>query len=138
MNNLPPYCTYRARVAFHETDAARIVHFAQYLRYAELAETQALHGCGLLASLMEKGMGMPRVKLDVEYKSPLRFWEEYEVRAQLERIGESSLHWSFIISGEKSVAARVSWVTARLNAHGAKAVYSAEEKEILTLLIPSL
>ncbi len=133
---LPSYCTYRARVAFHETDAARIVHFAQYLRYAEVAETQALHGCGLLAQLMGQGMGMPRVKLDVEYKSPLRFWEEYEVCAQLDRIGESSLQWSFIISGEHAVAARITWVTARVDAHGAKASYTAEEKEILSLLTP--
>ncbi len=138
MKTLPTCCYYSSRVAFHETDAARIVHFAQYLRYAEIAETQILHDCGLLEALMAQGMVMPRVKVEVEYKSPLRFWEKYEVCAQLDRIGESSLQWSFTITGEKALAARVTWVTARLDARGAKAAYSAEERETLTQFIKEL
>ncbi len=135
MKVLPDYCYYRARVAFHETDAARIVHFAQYLRYAEIAETHALHGCGMLEPMIETSLGLPRVKLEAEYMRPLRFWEEYEVRAEILSIGASSLRWQFTLSGEQGVVAQLSWVTARVDAKGKKASYSEQERQLLSQLI---
>ncbi len=126
---------YRSRVAFHETDAAQIVHFSNYLRYAELAETHALQACGMLTDLRNNKMILPRVKVEAEYKASLKFWDIYEVSARISHIGRSSVHWQFDIMGEDAPVAHIKWVTARLNEKRVKAPYSDAEKEQLRRLM---
>ncbi len=123
---------YHGRVAFYETDAARIVHFSNFLRYAEMAETEALSSCGLLEGMMSQQMMLPRVQLEAEYRQPLRFLENYVVHVHVLRVGVSSVQWAFEITGAAGLAARLRWVTARLDAQGHKAAYSQEERAMLS------
>ncbi len=128
---------HHGRVAFYETDAARIVHFSNYLRYAEVAETEALSSCGLLEGMMAQQMMLPRVQLEVDYMQPLRFLEQYTVHAHVLRVGASSVQWGFEITGAAGLAARLRWVTARLDAQGRKAAYSQEERAMLSRFMPN-
>lgn len=127
----------RRRVAFHETDAAGIVHFANYFRYAEEAETAALHELGLLLWGVNEAYALPRVHVEADYACPLRFWQEVEVRACITRVGESSLSWCFEMRDAESqeLCARVSWVSARRDATGAKAPYSTKEQGLLARFV---
>ncbi len=126
---------YRSRVAFHETDGAEIVHFSNYLRYAEVAEIHALQACGLLPCLRKEKMVLPRVKVEAEYKASLKFWDIYEVSARITHIGQSSIHWQFDIMGEDAPVAHIKWITVRLNEAREKAPYTPEEKEQLNRLM---
>ncbi len=131
---MPAY-VHQGRVAFHETDAAGIVHFANFFRYAEEAETAALASLGLCPADTARH-AYPRVKAEATYTRPLRFHEAYEVHTSLAHIGESSLHWRFDICGEWGGAACVQLVSARRHIpDGSRAPYAPEEREALARLL---
>lgn len=126
----PPY---RTRVAFHHTDAAGIVHFANYFLYAEEAETTLLAALKLPGP--REGMQYPRISAGAEYLHPLHFGDELEVLARLQKLGRSSLHWLFTISGPEGTCARLHICTARRNSRGEAAPYTPEERARLAALI---
>ncbi len=126
---------HQGRVAFHETDAAGIVHFAQFFRYAEEAETYALDSLGLIGATSTAGMMIPRVHVEADYKKPLRFWELYTVHARITKLGGSSMHWQFDLMQGDTCCAVIRWVSARLDSRGQKADYSEQEREILSRLM---
>jgi len=139
-----PAFLHQGRVAFHETDAAGIVHFSNFLRLCEEAETHALASIGFLPS---DAFLYPRVHVEADYRRPLRFWETYRIRAALTRIGRTSLHWHFSVESEEGICATVSMVSARLHAHPdhaaashsstnqTAATFSQEEKNRLAALL---
>lgn len=69
------------RVAFSETDAAGIVHFAQFFRYMEDAEHALLRDLGLSVhrDIGDDVAGFPRVSASCDYKKPLRFEEVFTI-----------------------------------------------------------
>ncbi|MFN0103452.1 MAG: acyl-CoA thioesterase [Bryobacteraceae bacterium] len=69
--------TVRRRVEFSETDMVRIVHFSNYFRYIEFAETAFFRSLGI--SIVNCGVGWPRVHAEFDYKRPLRFEDEVEI-----------------------------------------------------------
>lgn len=74
--------TYRRRVTFPETDATGIVHFSNFFRYIEEAETSMWRAAGL--PLVSDGtVWWPRVHAAFDYKRPLRFEDEFDVRVQV-------------------------------------------------------
>lgn len=120
---------YRCRVAFHHTDAAGIVHFARYFLFAEEAETECLRRLGLPGP--REGMQYPRAAASAEYRSPLHFGDEVIVRTSLTRIGNSSLHWLFIIEGPEGPCAELRFISARRDKDGKAAPYTEAEKRLL-------
>ena len=112
------------------TDAAGIVHFANYFHMAEEAELYAMERMGVLGRLIKGEMQMPRVHVKADYMRPLKLWEEYSVRAKLEKVGNSSLHWSFDICCGDALCARLKWVCVRLDAQGVKSDFTREEREL--------
>lgn len=125
--------TYTRRIAFHETDAAGIVYYANYFCLAEEAETHALASLGHADSL--RSYGYPRVHTEADYHSPLRFFDTVQVQARITRIGASSLHWEFTISGPQGLAATVRSISARRQlSNGAAAPYSEAERAALERL----
>ncbi len=137
MTTMPPYL-HSGRVAFHETDAAGIVHFSNYFRYAEEAETAALASLGIFSADSLRRYAFPRVQVSARYSHPLHFHEAYEVRAWLTGIGNSSLQWRFDIAGANTLCACVEVTTSRRHgADGSAAPYSPQEKAALQhLLLP--
>jgi YbgC/YbaW family acyl-CoA thioester hydrolase len=67
----------RRRVEFVETDMMQIVHYSNFFRYAEAAETAFFRSIGL--SITKGEVGWPRVHAEFDYKAPLRFEDEVEV-----------------------------------------------------------
>lgn len=127
---------YRSRVAFHHTDAAGIVHFARYFLFAEEAETECLRSLGLPGP--REGMQYPRVAVKAEYHRPLHFGDDIVVQSTLTRIGNSSLHWNFLIIGPSGSCAELHFITARRDQDGNAAPYTEAEKQRLQPLCTSL
>ncbi len=134
---MPAYI-HQGHVAFHETDAAGIVHFSNYFRYAEEAETAALASLGIFNAESLRRYGFPRVSAGARYLRPLHFHERYSIRTALTHIGSSSLQWSFTLDGESGSCACLEIATARRHAaDGSAAPYSEQEKSALQQLLLS-
>ncbi len=127
---------HKGRVAFHETDAAGIVHFSNYFRYAEEAECAALASLELFSADTLRDYAFPRAQARAQYNNPLRAFEAYTVRAAITRIGNSSLTWLFDISGEGKTCATLSITSVRVCTEtGTPAPYFPHEKEALRALL---
>jgi len=105
--------SYRRRVHFHETDMAGVVHFSRQLAMIEEAEHAFFRERGLPCINAETGW--PRVRLEVDYRQPLRFGQEVEIRLQVGRISTSTLQWKFEICRDGQVATSGTMTTCHVN-----------------------
>lgn len=87
----------RRRVAFHETDAAGIVHFATYFVWMEQAEHALLHhlGIGVFMVLDGEQVSWPRVSAQCDFQNPLHFEDEFEIQVRVSHLGNASVRYRF-------------------------------------------
>jgi acyl-CoA thioester hydrolase len=88
---------YRRRVQFSETDLAGIAHFSAYFRFMEEAEHALWRAAGLSIGAAEKTGGWPRVSAAFDYKSPLRFEDEFDVIVSIAEMTRRSIRYGFTI-----------------------------------------
>jgi acyl-CoA thioester hydrolase len=91
-----PFVT-RKRVEFGDTDMAGIVHFSNFFRYMEVAETDFLHSKGMSVSWYVDGVkhGFPRVSASCDYKRPAKFEDVLDIEVSIEEIGRKSVKYRF-------------------------------------------
>jgi acyl-CoA thioester hydrolase len=91
-----PFHTTR-RVEFGDTDLAGIVHFANFFRYMEAAETAYLRSLGASVKLEWEGraIGFPRVAASCDYVQPAFFEDLLDIEVRIEKIGRRSVAYSF-------------------------------------------
>jgi acyl-CoA thioester hydrolase len=89
-----PFETFR-RVEFGDTDMAGIVHFANFFRYMEVAETDFLTSQGLSVSFQLNGqrVGFPRVSASCDYSRPARFGDTLRILVHVEKVGRRSVSY---------------------------------------------
>ena len=96
---------YRRRVEFAETDMAGIVHFSMIFRYMEEAEHALWRAAGLSIAPRNSDLGWPRVSAACEFRNPLRFEEEFEVRVRIAATKTRSIEYEFtIVRGDTVIA----------------------------------
>ena len=96
---------YRRRVQFAETDMAGIVHFSMIFRYMEEAEHALWREAGLSIAPRASDLGWPRVSAACEFRNPLRFEEEFEVRVRIAATKTRSIEYEFtILRGDTVIA----------------------------------
>lgn len=85
------------RVAFSETDAAGIVHFAHFFRYMEDAEHAMLRDLGLSVhrDIGDDVAGFPRVSASCDYKKPLRFEDVFTIDVHVEAKTDKAVTYGF-------------------------------------------
>lgn len=81
------------RVYYADTDALGIVYHANYLRYFELARTEALRqrGIELPSLLSEYGIQFAVVQADIKYHKPARLNDELNIQTEVSEIGSASV-----------------------------------------------
>jgi YbgC/YbaW family acyl-CoA thioester hydrolase len=94
-----PFHTTR-RVEFGDTDMVGIVHFANFFRYMEAAETAFLRSLGGSVKLEWEGraIGFPRVSASCDYQQPAFFEDVLDIYVRIERIGRKSVTYAFDFS----------------------------------------
>lgn len=106
-------------IPFGDVDSAGIVYYPRYAHYFHLAMerffAEALQrrypDC-----INEDHFGLPTVRLEVDYRRPLRYGDEAEIEVQLERAGGSSVIWRFrIIGAHGAVCTEARVVTVALD-----------------------
>lgn len=95
----------RRRVQFHETDAARIVHFTNYFRYMEEAEHAMWREAGLTIYEPQSELGWPRVSASFDYAQPLRFEDEFDVILRIAAMTARTIRYACeLVRGDTTVA----------------------------------
>jgi len=89
--------TITRRVEFSETDLAGIVHFSNFFRYMEAAEHAFFRSLGysIHTTQIQQPVGWPRVHASCDYKRPLRFEDEFEVRLLVREVREKTIRYEF-------------------------------------------
>jgi acyl-CoA thioester hydrolase len=88
------------RVEFSETDMVGIVHYSNFFRYMETAEHAFFRSLGfsIVRCQVDPPLGWPRVHAECDYKHPLRFEDEVEIRMLVSEKRSKSLTYQFRIS----------------------------------------
>ncbi len=89
----------RERVRWSDVDLMGIVYYGKYLRFIEAAETEFFRAIGFPYDLIagELGVWIARVHLECDYRAPARLDDEIVCRAELRKIGGSSMTFAFPI-----------------------------------------
>ena len=97
---MPVFTTTR-RVEFGDTDLAGIMHFSNFFRFMEVAETDFLHSRGLTVNwkTSEASFGFPRVSVSCDFQSPARFEDVLTIAVTVEKVGSKSVTYRFDFSG---------------------------------------
>ncbi|MBX9789973.1 MAG: acyl-CoA thioesterase [Pirellulales bacterium] len=109
-------------VQWHDTDAARIAHFAAYFRWMEEAEHEFLRHLGLsvLGHDEEGDISWPRVSVSCEYFAAVKFEDVLDIDVSVARLGDKSVTYTFAVSHAGRLVARMQLtaVCCRMSADG--------------------
>lgn len=90
---------YKRRVFYYETDKMGIMHHSNYIRIFEEARVDFLRQAGMPFEEIEaRGILMPVLGVACEFKRPLRFDEEFEVKMDITKFNGVSLHVNYLIT----------------------------------------
>lgn len=81
------------RVYYEDTDAAGIVYYANYLKFAERARTEMLRARGFDHTRLDSlaGLAFAVRSCSVDYRRPARLDDALEVHTRITRIGGATL-----------------------------------------------
>ncbi len=84
-------------VEFAETDMAGIMHFSNYFRWMEACESAFVRSLGLPLINFTPGevVGWPRVQATCDFRAPLRYGDEVEVRLFVKEIRTRAVVYVF-------------------------------------------
>ena len=91
---MPPEITVRRRIQWFDTDASTKYHNTAPLRLMEEAEAALLDQLGIIKEVYGR---MPRAHVSVDYRRPLRFWDETDVYLRVAKVGRTSITYEFAI-----------------------------------------
>ena len=109
---MPSELRQRRRVQFSETDAAGIVHFANYFRYFEDAEHALWREAGLSIHPEQSPIGWPRVSASCEYHRPLKFEQEFDVTVRIAEMTRRTIRYEGTITRDGQRVATGTWTIA--------------------------
>ena len=102
----------KRRVQFHETDAAGIVHYSCFFRYMEEAEHALWREAGLSIQPRGASVGWPRVHASFDFRSALRFEQEFEIWIRIEAMTRRSIRYGCTLTSGETVVATGTLVIA--------------------------
>jgi acyl-CoA thioester hydrolase len=87
------------RVRWADVDKMNVMYYGAYLRHTDAAEAEFFRALGFTYDTLnaEYGMWLARVQLDVRYRAPARLDDDLATRAELVKVGGSSIHLAFTI-----------------------------------------
>ncbi|HEU5347626.1 MAG TPA: thioesterase family protein [Ktedonobacterales bacterium] len=85
-----PSATVRIRVAFVDVDSSMRIHFTAMFRYMEVAEHELMRSLGLPYATALQSLAFPRVHLECDFQGAIRYDDELDVTARIERVGTAS------------------------------------------------
>ena len=105
--------TIRRRIEWMDTDAAGIYHWTTAFRLGEAAEAELHTRLGIAHLTFGR---TPRVAIQAEFRSPLRFNDEVDVELTVERVGGATVTYRLVITGPSGVAVEAGLTTCFVTA----------------------
>lgn len=103
---LKPY-RWRARIRFVDTDASQRIHYTAMFRHFEAAEHDFLDAIGCPYNHPDfQDLGFPRVHVECDFFSGIRYDDVIEIELTVDRVGTSSFTMQFSTSAGGALAAR--------------------------------
>jgi acyl-CoA thioester hydrolase len=96
-------------VAFSETDAAGLVHFACFFRYFEDTEHALWREAGLSIHSGDSAIGWPRISAACEFHRPLKFEQEFDVTVRITEMARRTISYSGEITRDGERIATGQW-----------------------------
>jgi YbgC/YbaW family acyl-CoA thioester hydrolase len=89
----------RERVRWSDVDKMDVVYYGRYLRFMEAAESEFFRALGFPYDRISGDLSVwiARVKLELSFKAPARLDDEIVCRAELQKVGGSSMTFAFPI-----------------------------------------
>lgn len=85
-----PSATIHIRVPFVDVDSSLRIHFTAMFRYMEIAEHELMRSLGFQYATSLESYAFPRVHLECDFQGAIRYDDEINVSAKIERVGNSS------------------------------------------------
>lgn len=85
-----PRATVRILVPFVDVDSSDRIHFTAVMRYWEVAEHELMRSIGLPYATTLQEVAFPRVHVSADFKGGIRFDDQLEVEARIDRVGTTS------------------------------------------------
>ena len=110
-NIAPERFVYKRRANYHETDQMGIIHHSNYIKWMEEARMAYLEALGVDYAAMERaGAYSPVVSLSVDYKRPVEFGDDMELRLSVRAYNGVTLEFGYefynVTKSELSAEAR--------------------------------
>ena len=125
---MPPEITVQRRIQWFDTDASTKYHNTAPLRLMEEAEAALLDRLGIIKEVYGK---MPRAHVSIDYRRPLRFWDQVDVHLRVQDVGRTSITYTFEIRDESQVYAEGKVVAVYLSDDGEAMPWPERYKALL-------
>ena len=89
---------HQLRVRYNECDPQGVVFNANYLTYFDLTMTELWRELGGYQAMVDAGVDMVVAEARILYRSALRFDDEFEARAEIARLGETSMTTEILLA----------------------------------------
>lgn len=124
------------RVPFYDTDAMRIVHHANFVRWLELVRVRFLEEHSLpYTQLVEQGLHFAVTRCEVDFLSPARFDEALEIRCWPTWVRGASLGLAYRVERGTTLLATAATEHALVDESGRPVRIPAAQREALARLI---
>ncbi|MBM3524647.1 MAG: tol-pal system-associated acyl-CoA thioesterase [Alphaproteobacteria bacterium] len=116
----PPAHLFRTRVYWEDTDAAGIVYYANYLRFAERGRTEMLRSIGVTQASMlaETGVAFAVRRCTCEYIRPARLDDELDVDTRITGARAATIDMRQVIRRGEETLAELGVMVVCMSRHG--------------------
>lgn len=124
----PASVVVRRRIQWFDTDSSTKYHNTAPLRLMEEAEVVLLDRLGIVKEVYG---WLPRAHVTVDYRRPVRFWDEVEVRVEVAEVGRTSVTYSLEVRDGTEVCAEGRVVAVLIDEDGRPRAWPEEWRRLL-------
>jgi acyl-CoA thioester hydrolase len=99
-------------VYYHDTDAGGVVYYGGYFKFLEEGRTEFCVSRGFdVRALYKEGISFVVVHAEADYKAPARYGDTVAIHTRVDKVGNSSIHFSQEIRKDNLllVSAKIIW-----------------------------
>jgi acyl-CoA thioester hydrolase len=100
------------KVYYHDTDAGGVVYYGTYFKFLEEGRTEFCVSRGFdVRALYKDGISFVVVHAEADYKAPARYGDTVSIHTRVDKVGNSSIHFSQEIKKDNLllVSAKIVW-----------------------------